>query len=94
MGSAFFFTGRALKINIPLGRDTYRARKYPWRLAIIAGWTVAYQMLTNSLRIESLERRLSRLCDAQVRAVPIDAPELAYDIDCAENIDYIEGCGG
>jgi GTP:adenosylcobinamide-phosphate guanylyltransferase len=94
MGSAFFITSRALKMNIPLGRDAYQARKSPWKLAILAGLTVSYQMLSGKLRISSLERRISRLCDAQVRAVRVDAPELAYDADCCENIDYIERCGG
>ena len=33
MGSVIFMTGHALKINIPLGRDFYRNRKFPLRMA-------------------------------------------------------------
>lgn len=90
MGSAFFITGRALKINIPLGQDAYRARKYPWRLAYMAGLKITWQLLTRRLRLKDLEARISKLCDARVRAVFVDAPELAYDIDCPENLDYLE----
>ncbi len=93
MGSVFFITGRALKINIPLGQDAYRARKYLWRLAYMAGLKITWQMLTRRLRLEDVEARASRLCDAQVRAVFVDAPELAYDIDCPENLDYLERLG-
>jgi len=37
-----------------------------------------------------VERRISRLCDAKARVVRVDAPELAYDIDLPENIDYLQ----
>ncbi len=93
MGSAFFITGRALKINTPLGQDAYRARKYPWRLAYMAGWKITWQLVTRRLNVKDLEGRLSRLCDAQVRAIYVDAPEVAYDIDRPENLEYLERQG-
>jgi len=93
MGSAFFITGRALRMNIPLGQDAYRARKYPWRLAYIAGLRITWQLLTRRLKLEDVEARASRLCDAQMRAVFVDAPELAYDVDIPENLEYLEELG-
>ncbi len=92
MGSAFFFTGRALKINLALGKDAYKSRKNPLKLAAIIGLGVAFQLLSGKLRVEALESRVSRLCDAHARAVRVDAPELAYDIDCWENIEFLERC--
>jgi|GEM_PF-2253793 len=94
MGSAFFITGRALRMNIPLGQDAYRARKCPWRLAYMAGLKITWQVLTRRLNIKDLEARASKLCDAQVRAVFVDAPELAYDVDAPENLEYLESLGG
>ena len=92
MGSAFFFTGRALKMNLALGKDTYKSRKNPLKLAAILGLGVVFQLLSGKLRIEAVESRVSRICDAQARVVRVDAPELAYDVDCWENIDFLERC--
>jgi GTP:adenosylcobinamide-phosphate guanylyltransferase len=92
MCSAFFFTGRALKINLGLGMDTYRSRKNPLKLAAILGPSVAFQLLRGRLCLEAVEGRVSRICDAKARVVRVDAPELAYDVDCWENIDFLERC--
>jgi len=93
MGSAFLITGRALRMNIPLGQDAYRARKYPWRLAYIAGLKITWQLFTRRLNLDDVEARISKLCDAQVRAVFVGAPELAYDVDVPENLEYLEELG-
>jgi len=90
MGSAFFITPRVLRINVPLAQDAYRARKYPWRLAYMAGAKITWQLLTRRVRIADVEARVSALCDAVARAVFVDAPELAYDIDSPENLAYLE----
>jgi len=42
------------------------------------------------VRIADVEARVSALCDAVARAVFVDAPELAYDIDSPENLAYLE----
>jgi hypothetical protein len=60
----------------------------------MAGWKITWQLITRRLNVKDLEARLSRLCDAQVRAVFVDAPELAYDIDRPENLEYLERLGG
>lgn len=90
MGSAFIVTAEALRKNVPLGNDAYRTRKYPWRLGYIAGARITWQLLTGRLNLDDVDRRISRLCDAQARIVRVDAPELAYDIDLPENVDYLE----
>lgn len=92
MCSAFFFTSRALKMNLGLGMDTYRSRKNPLKLAAILGPAVAFQLLCGKLCLEAVEGRVSRVCDAKARVVRVDAPELAYDVDCWENIDFLERC--
>lgn len=90
MGSVFAVTAEALRKNVPLGNDAYRARKYPWRLGYIAGVRITWQLLTGRLNLDDVERRITQLCDAEARIVRVDAPELAYDIDLPENIDYLE----
>jgi len=90
MGSAFVVTAEALRKNVPLGNDAYRARKYPWRLGYLVGPNITWQLLTGRLNLEDVERRISRLCDAKARVVRVDAPELAYDIDLPENLDYLQ----
>lgn len=90
MGSALYFSGRALKTNIPLGRDFYRCRKYPHRLAVLLGWPVLWGYLTGTLRIETLERRGEQLMGVTVRAVWVRDASLAYDVDNRINYDYAE----
>ena len=79
-------------MNLGLGMDTYRSRKNPLKLAAILGLGVAFQLLRGKLCLEAIEGRVSRLCDAKARVIRVDAPELAYDVDCWENIDFLERC--
>jgi GTP:adenosylcobinamide-phosphate guanylyltransferase len=88
MGSCIFAAGPAVKKNIPLGRDLYRARKYPWRIAIMLGLPIIWSYLTGTLRTSQVEERMSLLMDSRVRGIEVDAPGLAYDVDTLENYEY------
>jgi GTP:adenosylcobinamide-phosphate guanylyltransferase len=88
MGSAFYFTGPLLQANVPLMRDFARFRKSPGKLAMLLGWEVLWGFIIRRVRLAALERRASLLTGGTVRAVELDAAELAYDIDTLPEYDY------
>ncbi len=90
MGSCFYFSGPALRANLPLARDCYRYRKYPHRLAIMLGLPIVFAYLFRRLRIEALEHRAAQLTGVTVRALPSSDAELAYDIDDLASVEYAE----
>lgn len=90
MGSVFYTTGKALRKNIPLARDAFRARKYPWRLAYMLGFAIIAKYLLGIASIADVERRASRLLDCVARGIVVPFPRLAYDIDNELNLQYLE----
>jgi len=90
MGSCFYFSGPALRANLPLARDCYRYRRYPHRLAIMLGLPIVLAYLFRRLSIEALERRAAQLTGVAVRALPTRDAELAYDIDDLVSVEYAE----
>lgn len=90
MGSCFYFSGPALRANLPLARDCYRYRKYAHRLAVMLGLPIVFAFLFGRLRIEALERRAAQLTGVVVRAIPMSDAGIAYDIDNLENLQYAE----
>lgn len=93
MGSVFYSAGRVLKMNIPLARDAFRARKYPWRLAYMLGLNIIVKYLIGTVSIADVERRASQLLDCVARGVIVPLPRLAYDIDNELNLRYLEEQG-
>ncbi|MBN2082853.1 NTP transferase domain-containing protein [bacterium] len=88
MGSCFYFTGPALKTNIPLARDCYRYRKYPHRLALMLGPRIVCAFIFRRLTLEMLEQRASQLTGVTTRTIELAEAAIAYDIDNRANYDY------
>jgi len=88
MGSAIYMTGPKLYNNVPLGRDFYRHRKYPHKLAALIGLPVILAYLTGSLRVAAVERRAARLTGASVRGIWVRDAAIAYDVDNLANYNY------
>ncbi len=88
LGSSIYMTGRMLQTNVPLGRDFYRFRKAPHKLASMLGWRIIWGYLTRSLRLAALEARVGRLTGGEVRGVYVSDAGLAYDIDNRVNYQY------
>jgi CTP:molybdopterin cytidylyltransferase MocA len=88
MGSMIYMTGTMVLSNIPLGRDFFRYRKLPYKLAGLLGFSIIWGYLTRRLRLSQLEARASRLTGGSVRGVFVSDAGLAYDIDNRENYAY------
>ncbi len=89
MGSLFFITGKALEKNIGLGKDAYKARKSPLKLASLLGVPIIVAFILKRLSVKDIEKRVSALTDAKARAIFVPLPRLAYDIDNEQNIRYL-----
>jgi 2-C-methyl-D-erythritol 4-phosphate cytidylyltransferase len=88
LGSCVYCTGPMLQSNIPLGRDFYRYRKLPHRLALLLGLPIAWAFLTRRLKLAMLERRAEQLTGGAVRGVWLRDAGIAYDVDNRQNYEY------
>ena len=66
----------------------FDARKAPWRMATIAGPLLLLRFMFGRLSIAQLEQRAKDVLHMNVLAVRDAAPELAYDVDVADDYRY------
>ncbi|MBM3450303.1 MAG: hypothetical protein FJX78_04890 [Armatimonadetes bacterium] len=72
--------GNVAKIR-PLVEQALDARKNPARLAKLVGAKYAMKFMMNCLGIADIETRMTELTGLVGRAVPLDRPEIALDVD-------------
>lgn len=68
-----------------------RARKKPWVMASIIGWSTALKLTSGRLSIKEVEEKLGGITGLTLRAVIMRRPELALDADIEhpENLEII-----
>jgi len=66
-----------------------RARKRPWELARLFGLRTVFGLLTGTLRIPALERRVAHLTGVRARALVCRTPEIAIDVDSQETLSIV-----
>jgi molybdopterin-guanine dinucleotide biosynthesis protein A len=76
----------------PLVEQALDARKNPARLAQLVGAKYAMKFMMNRLSIADIETRMAELTGLRGRAVPLDLPEIALDVDAGkpENLALVE----
>lgn len=69
------------------------ARKKPWLLAQVFGWSIVMKFASGRLTIGEMEARVTELLGITARAVIRSDPELALDVDVGkpENLEIIRG---
>lgn len=67
------------------------ARKKPWLLAQLFGWSIVMKFASGRLTIEEMEAKVRELLGITARAVIVPHPELALDVDVGkpENLEII-----
>ncbi|MGH2404027.1 MAG: nucleotidyltransferase family protein [bacterium] len=72
----------------PLVERIMAGRKKPWLLAQLFGWSLATRLIAGTLSIADAEARVQEVTGIRVKAVIVESPELALDIDAErpENI--------
>lgn len=90
-GSQYLIRPLALEKNEPLLRELFARRKSQLGMARSLGLGVAWKLVTRRLTIAELEDRARSLTGCDCKAVMECRPELAYDIDSLDDLEYIEG---
>src|SRR5579871_787987 len=70
----------------PILAGAIAARKRPWDLARLFGIRTLAELVTGRLRIASLEARAAHITGLRVRAAVCPEPEIALDVDRAEDL--------
>ncbi|HLJ60941.1 MAG TPA: NTP transferase domain-containing protein [bacterium] len=90
-GSLVLLRPRAFERARPVLERAIRARKRPWDLARLFGPATLLGLATGRLRISGLEARVATIAGVRARAVICHEPEIAVDVDRAEDLVLAEG---
>lgn len=80
-GSVFLFNPRVVAQVRDFAAKVLRARKKPWLMAQLFGWSTVMKFSSGRLSIKEVEARAKELTGLEARAVVIRRPELALDAD-------------
>jgi len=80
-GSMFIFDPGVVPQVRDLADKMIRARKKPWIMASLIGWSTAMKLTSGRLSIKEVEAKLGEVTHLVLRAVIIRRPELALDAD-------------
>lgn len=90
-GSVLLFDPGIIDRVRPLVERIMAGRKKPWLLAQLFGWSMAMKLFAGTLSIADAEARIEEVTGLRGRAIIVDAPELALDIDAErpENVQIL-----
>jgi GTP:adenosylcobinamide-phosphate guanylyltransferase len=90
-GSAILFSPRVIDRIRPFIEQIINARKKPWLLAQLFGWSIVMKFASGRLSAAEMETRAHEITGLHGRAVIVEAPELALDVDATrpENIEIL-----
>jgi molybdopterin-guanine dinucleotide biosynthesis protein A len=90
-GSVLCFKAGVIDRVRPFVEQVINARKKPWMLAQLFGWATVMKFASGRLSIAEMESRAREVTGLVGRAVVVDGPELALDVDAdrPENLQAI-----
>lgn len=80
-GSVLLFGAEVVDRVRPFVEQIVAARKKPWLLAQTFGWSTVLKFAAGRLSIAEMEARAEEITGFRARAVVIERPELALDVD-------------
>lgn len=80
-GSVLLFDPGIIEKVRPLVERIMAGRKKPWLLAQLFGWSLATRLIAGTLSIADAEARVHEVTGIRGKAVIVESPELALDID-------------
>jgi GTP:adenosylcobinamide-phosphate guanylyltransferase len=91
-GSVFLFNPKVFSRVRPFLERILAARKQPWQLAQLFGWSIVMKFASGRLSMEELVTKAKYVLGIVVQPVMMEAPELALDVDTreSENLKLIE----
>lgn len=88
MGGLFQIRPDVLARNQKLLNAVFTARKSQWRMAGLLGPRLVWQFATRRLTLAAIVARAERLLGCRIEVVLDTPPELAYDMDTADDYAY------
>lgn len=90
-GSVILFNPQVLDKVRPFVERVIAARKKPWLLAQMFGWSIVMKFASNKLSIAEIVDKATEVVGIPVRPVIVERPELALDVDVGrpENLDAV-----
>lgn len=85
-GNAVLLSRSGALALLPAMGAAFDARKAPWRLARLIGLDVVWGLLTKTVRVATLEARVSRILGVEARVHVSDDAAIAADVDDAEQL--------
>jgi hypothetical protein len=101
-GSVLLFSASVIDRVRPFVEQVIAARKKPWLLAQLFGWATVMKFASGRLSIAEMEARALEVTGIRGRAVIVESPELALDVDVTrpenlavlrETLEATEGTG-
>jgi len=90
-GNVMLFNPAVMDRVRPFVERVVAARKKPWLLAQLFGWSIVMKFASGRLSIEEMEAKVTEILGITVRAVIVPHPEVAMDVDVGkpENLEMI-----
>lgn len=88
MGGLFYINPSVLLRNEARIKEVFEARKSQWKMASLLGPALILQYITRRMRLKSIKERIEHLLKCKIGIVADIAPELAFDIDTADDYTY------
>jgi molybdopterin-guanine dinucleotide biosynthesis protein A len=85
-GNAVLLSPRAVPALLPRIETAYLARKRPFELARMVGWTTLFALLTGTARIATLEARVGHILGVSARAFVSSDAAIAADVDGPDHL--------
>lgn len=80
-GNLFLVNPKIVPACLAIGNRLIEHRKNPWKLCRILGWTFVWRLLTQTLSLKLVEKRVSDLLQIRGTVIQSGYPELGIDID-------------
>jgi hypothetical protein len=80
-GSVILFSPVVIERIRPLVEHLLNARKKPWLMAQLFGWSIVMKFASGRLSVAEMEARAHEITGLYGRAVVVESPELALDVD-------------
>lgn len=75
--------------NLSLLQNAYTARKSPARIFNLLGIKTVLKFATHTLTLADIEKRVTKIVNARVRAIVTPYPEVGIDVDKSEDLELI-----
>ncbi len=93
-GNMFYVNPQVVERSEDIARRLVGFRKKPWKMCRVLGWDFVFKLITGSLTISGVERRMSQLLGIKLSAIISPYPEVGNDVDKIRDLSLARECLG